>query len=308
MTKEQWEVLNPLIFDRLRAMGYLTEHAKGNTGKGRKMRIIDEFDISHGHNCLSLAEIIVPDADLRASDVSKQTYYAMIEQLRECIVDDVDVISLSMSGERDRSDLKKAIQNCEDAGIIVVCSSGNYGNDLERFPAAYPTTISCGSIDNDYLPSDFETFGDTLTCVGFGQNIPVRNPDGNWVLKSGTSFSTPVIAATVLLAMEYVDDPTPANMREYIQGICIDLGTVEKDDKTGFGFPTLDIKEFEVVKSMIFGWYEKGLSWRVLEIKSAMIENGMSLEDAEALVNPNYHIIGYEDIEGIKIPIYGGRK
>jgi len=305
VTREQWQELNPIVFDRLKATGYLWEHQYGNRGLYRKIGVIDEFDTSHGHNCRSLIEIICPDATIKSYDVSKNAYYAIIEQLRECIVDGMDVISLSMSGNVNRSDLKKAIQECENEGIIVVCSSGNTGNELERFPAAYDTTISCGSIDNDLLPSDFETFGDTLTCVGFGQNVPVRQPDGNWVLKSGTSFSTPVIAATILLAMDDLVVFTPESMRKYVQENTIDLGELGKDKKTGYGFLTLEPREFDLVKAQIFGYDNQDLSWRVLEIKAAMIDNVMSLEDAEALINPNYHVVGWDENEA---PIYGGRK
>ena len=119
---------------------------------------------------------------------------------------------------------------------------------------------------------------------------------------------TPVIAGLVLLAMKYVDNPTPEKMRKCLQDMCIDLGAVGKDNRTGYGLPTFNAKAFENVRSQIFGWNENDISWRALEIKSLMVEKNLSQEEAESMVNPNYHIIGYEIIEGKNVPIYGGRR
>jgi len=305
MTREQWEALNPIIFDRLRITGYLTEHDEGNTGQNKTIAAIDEFEGNHGYNTSCYFPIITPDSKLIQEDVRSASYSGIIEQLRECIVNDVDIISLSMSGEPDRSDLRKAIEDCEEAGIVVVCSSGNNGEEVDRYPAAYPTTISCGAIDNNLTPSDFHNYGDSLTCVNFGQNMPVKNKDGNWVLKTGTSFSTPLIAATIALIMNKYNLDKPYQVRDYIKENCVDLFEKGKDDKTGYGLLTCDTKEVEYVQSVIFGWENQDLSWRVLEIKSEMIENNLTLEEAEAKVNPNYELI-YYDADGA--PVYGGRR
>jgi len=316
MNREQWDALNELIFGRWRSTGYLTEHAKGNkginpkTGKPWVIAVVDNAKVTHMNNCYSPLPILLPEADIRRYSTDVGAYYGIVRELKECIVDGVDFITLSMSGEVDRSDLRKVIQECDDAGIKVFTSAGNEGDEAKRWPACYETTFSCGSVDNDLLPSQWASHGEDLTFVQFGQNTPVDNgTEGEeWVLKSGDSFTTNIIMATGVLAASYLDDQSPLRVKEALIEKCIDLSLVGKDNKTGYGFPTMDMEEFFTVKSMIFDYYGKDLSWRVMEIKSAMIENNMTTEEAEAFVNPNYHIVGYEDLEGIKIPIYGGRK
>ncbi|GAG83795.1 unnamed protein product, partial [marine sediment metagenome] len=54
---------------------------------------------------------------------------------------------------------------------------------------------------------------------------------------------------------------TPEPMRKYVQENTIDLGEQGKDKKTGYGFFTLESREFDLIKSQLFGWSNQDLSW-----------------------------------------------
>jgi hypothetical protein len=96
-------------------------------------------------------------------------------------------------------------------------------------------------------------------------------------------------------------------MEQFVIAHCIDWGTVGKDNMTGYGFFTLDPTELKRVKLMILDADHDGLEDRAGRIK-ALMASGATHDDAVAQVSKEYYIVAYEQLNGVNVPIYGGRK
>ena len=318
---------NPIIEGRYDAYGRQPYWRQGHKGaaivKGVvipvKVAIIDEFKISHGPYMASVRKFIAPECELYKYDMETNAVYQIMRCLKQCIVDGINIVSISRSTDNPRSDLHKLIQECRNKhNMLIFCSAGNNGLeyrdhiDIKMYPAAWDETISCLSTDNDFTFSDFASHGSTGTITGFGRNALVEDDEGNEFLVSGTSPVTPALAFTAALhwgkyLTEHGCDPTVDYMTEFIITNTVDLGAEGRDNFFGYGFFTLDIREFLRVKVMIFDYNKNGLEDRLDKIKALMLD-GMSEDDAFNVISDKYIVIGQVYLEGLRIPLHGGEK
>lgn len=310
---------NPLIEGRYDAYGRQTYWEQGYYGQGVKVAVIDEFDAKHGPYMASKREYLAPKSELLKIDVEVAAVHEIIRGLKECIAEGVNIVSISMSTDRNRSDLHDIVKECRDLhNMLIFCSAGNNGReyrdyiDIKRWPAAYPETISCLSVDNDFTFSDFASHNSAATITGFGYNSLAKDEYGNEALIHGTSPVTPDCAFTAALHWckyleQYGQDPTVDYMTDFVINHTVDLGKASKDNFFGYGFFTLDIKEFDRVKLMLLDTDGNGTIDALDEMRKD-IKIGMSYEDAWAKLERNYYIIGHRIENGSPIPMIGGRK
>jgi len=308
---------NPIIEGRYDAYGRKTYWANGFRGQGVKVAVIDNFNEPHGHQMASVKDYIAPDCELVKLEMYGHAQ-GIRDALYEAVKQNVNIVSISRSTDNDTMDLHDAVKACKNAGILVFCSAGNSGDeyqdyiDIKRYPAAYDETVSVLCINNNFTPSSMSSHGSTGWITGFGQNVLVKNADGSEQLVSGTSPTTAACAFTAALNWCKIlqttgKHPLYTEMVDHIKKSTVDLGVIGKDNMTGYGFYTLDKSEFTRVKIMILDSNKNGLEDRVDQIK-AIIASGVPYNDAERQVDSMYHIIGYETINGVNVPIYGGRK
>jgi subtilase family protein/fervidolysin-like protein len=128
---------------------------------------------------------------------------------------DADVVNLSLGGAEWSAGEQAAIDAVLDAGKVVVAASGNNGDHLPLYPAAYPGVISVGATDADGQIAPFSSYGKVdvvapgaCVAVALRSGAPDQDqrqdcPDdpGNGVhYDSGTSFAAPVVAGLLALA------------------------------------------------------------------------------------------------------------
>jgi len=93
-----------------------------------------------------------------------------------------------------------------EAGGILVVSAGNSNQDACNWMYSFsPYVISVGSIDKNYNRSSFSNFGECVDIYAFGDAVPIAYAikDINLVsYKSGTSFSSPLVAGLVVNILE----------------------------------------------------------------------------------------------------------
>ncbi|MDQ1287653.1 MAG: serine protease [Actinomycetota bacterium] len=136
-----------------------------------------------------------------------------------------DVINLSFGGVRntpapDDLTLRDAIRYAGDHDVLVVVAAGNDGADREAapmYPASFrePNMLVVGASAADDSVSSFSAYGDaTVDLFAPGTSLPVPDVGGDTVTASGTSFSSPIVAATVAM-MRSVNPASPvAVLRE----------------------------------------------------------------------------------------------
>eukprot|EP01125_Pyxidicula_operculata_P019760 TRINITY_DN718_c0_g1_i1.p1 TRINITY_DN718_c0_g1~~TRINITY_DN718_c0_g1_i1.p1 ORF type:complete len:574 (+),score=64.63 TRINITY_DN718_c0_g1_i1:1059-2780(+) len=120
------------------------------------------------------------------------------------------------------SPASRAVEIAEKKGMIVVTAIGNYGTKTIAAPADSVSCISVGSSNWLGTPSTFSSVGPTADgrmkpeVIAVGEQIYQAQSQSNqgFTLKSGTSFSTPLVASGVALILQAHPKWTPAQVRE----------------------------------------------------------------------------------------------
>lgn len=122
---------------------------------------------------------------------------------------------LSPSGEAEDV-LARAVRFCQERNVLVVAAAGNDGCFCMHVPAALPSVIAVGALDDADQPLAMSNWGSAYRHQGImapGENILGAIPGGGTARKSGTSLATPIVAgvAALLLSLQIRagQDPDP---------------------------------------------------------------------------------------------------
>jgi len=98
--------------------------------------------------------------------------------------------------------LEQAVERCRKKNALIVAAVGNEGMDGVHVPAGLPGVLAVGAAGLDGQPLPFNNFGRALRRQGLlapGVDIPGAAPPDRLVLKTGTSFATPIVTAVAAL-------------------------------------------------------------------------------------------------------------
>lgn len=100
--------------------------------------------------------------------------------------------------------LADAVRNCATNGVLIVAAAGNEGFDCVHIPGALPSVLAVGAMNSQGLPLDFSNWGEKYETQGVsapGENILGASPGGGTVVKSGTSYATPIVSGIAALLL-----------------------------------------------------------------------------------------------------------
>ncbi len=156
------------------------------------------------------------------------------------------VINISLGGPDPSGSVNAAIARAASAGILIVLSAGNSGDEPGgQNPEAFALSASgagnviiAGAMDSSRLMADFSNRAGTgasryLTAIG----VRVRAPDhtGSSFLWSGTSFSAPVISGAAALLASAFPNLTGQQIMEILLSSADDAGAAGIDSIFGRG-------------------------------------------------------------------------
>jgi hypothetical protein len=126
---------------------------------------------------------------------------------------------LSPSGEAEDL-LDRAVRLCRERNVLLVAAAGNDGCFCDHVPAALPSALAVGALDDCGRPLPGSNWGPSYAGNGIlapGENILGAVPGGATARASGTSMAAPVVAgvAGLLLSrqLQLGRDPDPFAVR-----------------------------------------------------------------------------------------------
>jgi PKD repeat protein len=124
-----------------------------------------------------------------------------LEGINEAVNRNADVINVSWGFSELSQSLLSVVGNAISAGIPIIAAAGNTGDITVNYPAGCLGVISVASTTNTDARSNFSTYGSSIDISAPGSSLFSTKPGGLYTVKSGTSFSAPLVTAAVALML-----------------------------------------------------------------------------------------------------------
>jgi thermitase len=170
-----------------------------------------------------------------ANAAGRLTYSDLVNGIEYAVDHGVRVINISASGDVYSRSMCEAVAYATTRGAVVVCSAGNEGNDLERYPAACPGAVAVAATDSSDEVASFSTRGSWVTLAAPGRGIWSTTWDGGYDSWTGTSFSAPMVAGAVALMLGVNPALTGSDAIALLKATADDLGAAGPDAVFGAG-------------------------------------------------------------------------
>jgi subtilisin family serine protease len=164
---------------------------------------------------------------LEEDDVARAVLYAMSNGAR--------VINMSFGDTILSRFLKDVIEYAYSKGIVIVASAGNSGTDDIHYPSGLAETISVGATDRNDQPAGFSNRGQTIDLVAPGVEIIAPKLGGGYEYAGGTSFSAPMVTATVGMILSNNPDYSVEQIRNLLKTSADDKAPTGWDLNYGAG-------------------------------------------------------------------------
>jgi subtilisin family serine protease len=197
---------------------------------------VQDLTDGHGHGT-HVAGIIAAAADgrgvvgvapkakimtVRALDASGAgTTAAVAEGIRYAAANGARIINMSLGGDRPDPRLQEAIAAAAAANVLVVCSAGNSGRDIDQvpsFPVSVPSPnligVAATAPAEGRSLAGFSNFGRvTVSLAAPGERVLSTGRDGSFATMSGTSMAAPHVAGVAALMAALRPDMPAADLR-----------------------------------------------------------------------------------------------
>lgn len=125
---------------------------------------------------------------------------------------------------------------------LVVASAGNVQGSVTQYdyvyPASYTNCLSVGACNDFDSPSEFSVNNYDIDLVAPGSFVLTTSPTNSYNYESGTSFSSPIVAASAALLLSQNKNYTAKQLTAMILNGCDDISSITPTylkGKTGIG-------------------------------------------------------------------------
>lgn len=194
-------------------------------------------DNGHGTQIASIIYFLEPRIKIIPIKIISKSGVATKQELAKGIIAAVDrgakIINISAGVASPDPELEQAVRYAEERGIVIIAAAGGSGVGIE-YPAAYPTVLAVGAVDNNHKRLLNSNMGPELDLVALGQlaTIGLRGEcrDG-----AGTSLATPIVSVYAARILLDNSELKPQEVRDMLLNLAIDIEDSGKDNSTGHG-------------------------------------------------------------------------
>ena len=161
---------------------------------------------------------VAPEAELHVikvlNDNGKGNMASVMDGITYAINYGFDVLCMSLGVDRELPNIfKERIERAYNEGIVMVCATGNDGNNESLYPARLDEVIAVGGVDKDKKITPFTNRG--FDVLAPSTEILSSYKDGKYAKMSGTSMASPLVAGAIaLLISHYKNNGKQIDIRE----------------------------------------------------------------------------------------------
>jgi subtilisin family serine protease len=111
------------------------------------------------------------------------------------------IINISLGGSVASSTLQSAVNYAWSKGAVIFAASGNSSTSTPMYPAACTNVVAVSATEPNGTFATFSDYGSYIELSAPGDSILTTNSGGGYGYWAGTSFSSPIVAATAALAL-----------------------------------------------------------------------------------------------------------
>lgn len=255
---------------------------------------------NHGHGTHVsgiIADATPANVEIMMMKISNTSGYSSLltikTALQYALNQDIDVINMSLgfvsANAGECTYLDSLINKAYNRGIAVCTAAGNNSVDVGYcYPACNKKTLAVSAMDADEKLAYYSNRGSLIDFSAPGSQVLSASTNGGLIGMSGTSMSSPHVAAAISYIKMLQPDISVPGIYSELKARCKDLGIPGKDSLFGWGCPVLT------------GLFDSGLIYKIStvtedqnvpQLKSVQnVEEGIKLTWSKAGNAKRYYI------------------
>ncbi len=161
--------------------------------------------LGHGTMIAGLVALLAPNANIMPIRVldgdGSGTTLSVVAGIHYAVQHGAQVINMSFGGTNPSQALTDALNEAQQAGVVLVAAAGNDGVSAAQYPAAMSNVIAVASVEKDDTKSSYSNFGNYVAVVAPGTHIRSTFATGGYATSTGTSFSAPFVSIEAILIL-----------------------------------------------------------------------------------------------------------
>ena len=174
------------------------------------------------------------------------TASSIISAINDAVDSGATVLNISITSASSGNSFRRAIKNAKESGVCVCAAAGNQASEINGiYPAGVDETITVSALENDFSTfASFSNYGSYVDFCATGRKVYslapyVKSSDSRYRRNSGTSFSSPYIAALCADIKTIDNEMSVDDVCSVLRDFSVDLGDEGRDDCFGWGMPVI---------------------------------------------------------------------
>jgi len=195
--------------------------------------------VGHGTMVAGIVDQIAPGVRFVVGRITDSdgiaTGWNLIKGLAFAVSSKAEVVNVSLGSLNEVPALEDVMQWCIDSGVLVVAPIGNNGMHTACYPAKIEEVVCVGGLDKNNAKASFSNWDSicalSAPAVGFASQFW----DGQLAVWSGTSFASPVVAASIADALRHTTKSSPEVLRHALISTGLSLSKSDPHYASGLG-------------------------------------------------------------------------